>query len=159
MFSRESVRSVDTGLIKGFLKAQYGNSVTTWANSLATCIKVHAAHLFMKMYSNNASNIGQETLHHRKHLGSHVRTRSTAAITPLKCPLVWAQDFDCVHTFPSLRTFLINCERAYCGSLMCSASLVRTSIREERATTPHWQARNPSYTRFFSRYYYFSQRF
>jgi hypothetical protein len=44
-------------MIEGFLKAQYGNSVTTWANSFATRIKVHAAHLFMKMYSTNASNI------------------------------------------------------------------------------------------------------
>ena len=30
-------------MIERFLKAQYGNSVTTWANSVATHIKVHAA--------------------------------------------------------------------------------------------------------------------
>ncbi|KIJ93474.1 hypothetical protein K443DRAFT_645499 [Laccaria amethystina LaAM-08-1] len=84
------VRSIDTGVIEGFLKAQYGNSVTTWANSFATRIKTG------NFAPSKASWIALFRM-----INEFLAARSTAAITPLKCPLVWAQDsnaFDCLTT-------------------------------------------------------------
>jgi len=87
----------DSGLINRLLASNYGNSVTTWANTLAARIK-HGAY--------------------RSQAGTWITCSSTTAttsieadisgllseqeITPLHCPLVWAEDsnkLDCSYVF------------------------------------------------------------
>lgn len=94
----------DTGIIEGFLKAQYGNSVTTWANSLATRIKTgnFASSKASWIACSDPSAPLSQKRSIQDDIDEFLAARSTAAITPLKCPLVWAQDsntFDCSYVF------------------------------------------------------------
>ncbi|KAG6814433.1 hypothetical protein H0H92_007436 [Tricholoma furcatifolium] len=77
----------DTGMIEKLLAANYSDSVTTWASSLTTRIQ-----------SGDYASVKASWIS----CSSTTETLSSRTITPLECPLVWAQDsnsFDCSYVF------------------------------------------------------------
>ncbi|KAF8060975.1 S1/P1 nuclease [Lyophyllum atratum] len=89
----------DSGMINKLLAANYANSVTTWANTLATRIKTGA-------YASSASSwisCSSTTAPARRSISDDLSGFLVPrAITPLQCPLVWAQDsnkLDCSLVF------------------------------------------------------------
>jgi len=89
----------DAGIINKLLPANYGNSVTTWANTLATRIKTgtYASSAASWISCSSPTAVARRSI--LDDLSGFLRPR---AITPLHCPLVWAQDsntFDCSFVF------------------------------------------------------------
>ena len=128
----------DTNMIDKLLAASYGNSVTTWANSLAKRIKVMSS-CIPRVGSLTYLNGNIKTGSYKSSAPSWISCSSTTepafnardiaddiqgllhrrAITPLECPLVWAQDsnkyccvglscFGSVEVTPSLVTAFDN---------------------------------------------------
>ncbi|KAF9015409.1 S1/P1 nuclease [Cyathus striatus] len=91
----------DSGMINKLLAANYGNSVTTWANTLGTRIKsgsyASLAPFWLSCTSTTSQASRRPTV--QDDVTGHFRPR---AITPLECPLVWAKDansLDCSFVF------------------------------------------------------------
>ncbi|KAF9456804.1 nuclease Le1 [Collybia nuda] len=89
----------DSGMINKLLAESYGGSVTTWADNLATRIKSGA-------YAASAGSwitCSSTTSPARRNIGDDITGLLwSRAITPLHCPLVWAQDsntYDCSFVF------------------------------------------------------------
>ncbi|KAF8167864.1 nuclease Le1 [Crassisporium funariophilum] len=89
----------DTGMITKLLAANYGSSVTTWANSLATRIQTGN----FKSSAASWISCSSTTSPVKRSIEDDIaRILNRRAITPLACPLVWAQDantFDCSFVF------------------------------------------------------------
>ncbi|KJA29341.1 hypothetical protein HYPSUDRAFT_127595 [Hypholoma sublateritium FD-334 SS-4] len=99
-----NLHAVNTGMIDTLLEANYGNSVTTWASTLVTRIKTGAYKSLAAGWISCSSPT--ETLSTKRSIEedlADIHTRaSSATITPLQCPLVWASEanaFDCSFVF------------------------------------------------------------
>lgn len=90
----------DSGIINTLLPVNYGGSVTTWANTLVSRIK-------MGGYASSAASwisCSSTTTPARWDITDDISTTllRPRSITPLACPLVWAQDsntLDCSFVF------------------------------------------------------------
>jgi len=98
--SNSNLHSVwDSGMINELLAAKYSNSVTTWANTLANRIKSGTYSASAKTWiscSSTTTPVHRDVAHD---IAGFLRPLS---ITPLKCPLAWAQDsntLDCSYVF------------------------------------------------------------
>ncbi|KAJ7204792.1 phospholipase C/P1 nuclease domain-containing protein [Mycena pura] len=100
--------NIYTGMITKLLAANYSNSVTTWANSLAKRIKTgtfnSAAVSSWISCSNTTEPVAKRSLTIEEDIATLFSKRDieSRAKTPLECPLVWAQDankFDCSYVF------------------------------------------------------------
>ncbi|GLB36565.1 putative nuclease Le1 [Lyophyllum shimeji] len=90
----------DSGMINKLLPANYGGSVTTWADTLATRIKTGSYAPLASSWISCSSTTAPATKRSiEDDITGLLRPR---AITPLECPLVWAQDtnsYDCTVVF------------------------------------------------------------
>ncbi|KAF9569802.1 nuclease Le1 [Agrocybe pediades] len=99
--STSNLHSVwDSGIINKLLAANYSNSVPVWSNNLIARIKTGA---FKSLASNwiSCSSV-TEPLSRRNIEDDIAGILHPRAITPLECPLVWAQEsnaFDCSFVF------------------------------------------------------------
>jgi len=90
-------------MITKLLSANYSNSVTTWANTLATRIKTGTYETLASSWitCSSTTNPARRFVSKRfeEDIADLLRPR---AITPLACPLVWAEDsnsYDCSIVF------------------------------------------------------------
>jgi len=110
-------------MINQLLAVQYGNSITTWGNSLVARIKVISSCVpWLRWYLNGIFKTGDfqasapgwiscssttEAVFNRRDIKDDISgLLYRRTITPLECPLVWARDanvFDCVN----LSSFLL----------------------------------------------------
>ncbi|KXN87540.1 Nuclease S1 [Leucoagaricus sp. SymC.cos] len=95
--SSTNLHSVNSGMINKLVAANYSNSVTTWANTLATRIKSGS-------YKSEASSwISCSSTTTTASITRDIsKLLSKRAITPLQCPLIWARDsnkLDCSTVF------------------------------------------------------------
>jgi len=91
----------DSGIINKLLAANYNDSVTTWADALVTRIKSGTYESSAASWI-SCSSITTPVTGRRDLSGSFKSFLSPRAITPLECPLVWAQDsnkLDCSFVF------------------------------------------------------------
>lgn len=85
----------DSGIVNKLLSANYGNSVTTWADTLAARIKTGTYKASAPSWiscSSTTAKLKRDVLYDLS-----LRPRAIAA---LQCPLVWGQEsnaFDCSH--------------------------------------------------------------
>ncbi|PPQ72671.1 hypothetical protein CVT26_002887 [Gymnopilus dilepis] len=93
----------DTGMPEKLLAANYSSNVQTWASALATRIKTGEYKSLAADWINCSSTT--MTLSQRRSIEDDVKDLlqdSVAKVTPLQCPLVWAQEanaFDCSYVF------------------------------------------------------------
>ncbi|KAF8973833.1 nuclease Le1 [Flammula alnicola] len=91
----------DSGMINVLLKANYGNSVTTWANALVTRIKTGTYKSLAAGWISCSSTTTPASS--RRSIEEDIAgVLNPRAITPLACPLVWASEsnaFDCSFVF------------------------------------------------------------
>lgn len=93
----------DSGIINKLLAANYGNSVNTWANTLVTRIKTGTYKSIASSWISCSSTT--TPVSSRRSIEEDIfdiLVLRPRAITPLECPLVWAQDsnaFDCSFVF------------------------------------------------------------
>ncbi|KAF8807636.1 nuclease Le1 [Phlegmacium glaucopus] len=90
----------DTGMITKLLSTQYGNSVNTWANTLVARIQTGE---YKSLAAPWISCSSTTTPAARRSLEDDIAGMlDSRSITPLACPLVWAQEsnaFDCTVIF------------------------------------------------------------
>ncbi|KAF7318834.1 Nuclease Le1 [Mycena chlorophos] len=97
----------DTGIITKFLVTNYSNSVTTWADALAARLKSRAFNGAPVSSFVSCSSVTEPV---KRSIYSDIATLSSLnsdaldsrTITPLACPLAWAQDankLDCSYVF------------------------------------------------------------
>jgi len=91
----------DTGMIETLLKAQYSDSVNTWADTLVTRIQTGEYKSLAASWiscSSTTTPVSRRSI--EDDIAGVLHPRTT--ITPLECPLVWAQEanaFDCTVVF------------------------------------------------------------
>jgi len=124
-------------MISKLLAAQYGNSVTTWASSLATRIKVIFSCIPRLRWCLNGT---LKTGNYKSSAPGWISCSSTTqgvfsrrdikddisgllhrrTITPLECPLVWARDanaFDCVSLSSFLSVAITPAQHSRCSPM------------------------------------------
>uniref|UniRef100_A0A8H7Y277 Uncharacterized protein n=1 Tax=Psilocybe cubensis TaxID=181762 RepID=A0A8H7Y277_PSICU len=92
----------DTDMIEKLLKANYSNSVTVWANALATRIKSGDFKSEAPSWISCSSITTPASKRRSVEDDIAAIFEKRATITPLECPLQWAQDanaFDCSFVF------------------------------------------------------------
>jgi len=99
--STSNLHSVwDSGIINKLLAANYGNSVTTWADTLISRIQTGT---YKSLAANWISCSSTTTPLSQRSIEDDIAgILHPRAITPLECPLVWAEDansFDCSFVF------------------------------------------------------------
>ncbi|PPQ86838.1 hypothetical protein CVT25_012558, partial [Psilocybe cyanescens] len=101
--STSNLHSVShSGIINKLVKANYGNSVTTWANTLVSRIQSGEYKSISPSWLSCSSTT--TPVSQRRSVEDDIADLfdKRATITPLECPLVWAQDsnsFDCSFVF------------------------------------------------------------
>ncbi|RDB29167.1 Nuclease PA3 [Hypsizygus marmoreus] len=124
----------DSGIINKLLAACYGNSVTTWANTLATRIKSGAYASSASSWISCSSTTAAAKRSIEDDISDFLRPR---AITPLQCPLVWAQDsnkFDCSYVFTYTK-FADLCTTSYYSNAI---PIVETQIAKQGYRLAAW---------------------
>ncbi|KAF8912899.1 S1/P1 nuclease [Gymnopilus junonius] len=101
--SSTNLHAVNTGMPEKILAANYSSDVQTWASALATRIKTGEYKSLAADWISCSSTI--TPLNQRRSIEDDVKDLLqdfTAKVTPLQCPLVWAQEanaFDCSYVF------------------------------------------------------------
>ncbi|TFK40917.1 nuclease Le1 [Crucibulum laeve] len=134
--STSNLHSVwDSGLINKLISANYSNSVTTWANTLATRIKTgQYASLAASWISCSSTTAAATRRSMEEDVSGLLRPR---AITPLKCPLIWAQDsnkLDCSFVF-SYTTGTDLCTSSYYTN---AVPIIETQIAKQGFRLAAW---------------------
>ncbi|KAJ7170247.1 S1/P1 nuclease [Mycena crocata] len=107
--SSTNLHAVNTGMITRLVSTNYSNSVTTWANALATRIKTGT---FNSVKVSTWISCSSTTTPVKRSgtieddiaalVGPGEEDLESRAVTPLACPLAWAQDsnkIDCSYVF------------------------------------------------------------
>ncbi|KAF9454949.1 nuclease Le1 [Macrolepiota fuliginosa MF-IS2] len=122
----------DSGLINKLLSSNYDNSVTTWANTLATRIKSGAYQSLAAPWISCSSTTATASI--QTDISNLLSKR---AITPLQCPLVWAEDsnsFDCSYVF-SYTSFTDLCTSDYYTN---AVPIIETQIAKQGYRLAAW---------------------
>ncbi|KAJ7689445.1 nuclease Le1 [Mycena rosella] len=123
----------DTGMITKLLKANYANSVTTWANALATRIKTgtfNSAAVSSWISCSSTTTPVKRSPSIENDISNLIGSEEdleSRAVTPLACPLAWAQDtnkFDCSYVF-SFKSGTDLCTSSYYTG---AVSIIETQI-------------------------------
>ncbi|KAJ7108650.1 nuclease Le1 [Mycena epipterygia] len=102
-----NLSAADTGMITKLLAANYSNSVTTWANALVTRIKTgtfNSAAVSSWISCSATTTPVKRSMSIEEDIAKLLSGKDfeSRAITPLACPLSWAQDsnaFDCTQSY------------------------------------------------------------